>query len=378
LQTPPLLHHLIRPARGGAAGVVIVFAVLLTVAANAGLLGIPLALILLSWFFKYAYILFDHVVRGFDEPPTLDINMLNPIDEQRPLGQLVIVGILGAAVKLAAGTLPPAAAVLVAAAATLILPASIAVLGVEGNILKAVYPPALYRMIAGLGVSYAVVWGVIACYALGLGFLGRSGLWLPVQLGIGMFAVLSIFSGLAGALYERRDDLGLETWHSPERTAEREREMDSRQNDRVVTEAYGLVRVGAHAKAWEMLQGWLASRHHSSEDYRWLCERVTAWPDPRYAERLTEEFVDRLLAAKRNGEALDVVARRLRDDPTFRPKTPATTLHIARLAVRGGGAPGVARALLSDFGQRFAGHPLVESARALETSTKASARHLGE
>jgi hypothetical protein len=64
-----IIPHLLRPARGGAAGVVIVFAVLLSLVAKGGLMGIPATLILTSWFFKYAYILFDHTVRGFDEPP---------------------------------------------------------------------------------------------------------------------------------------------------------------------------------------------------------------------------------------------------------------------------------------------------------------------
>src|SRR5580700_5529583 len=89
-----ILRHLLRPARGGAAAVLIVFAILLTIAARARVMGIPLALILASWFFKYAYILFDHTVRGFDEPPTLDIQMLNPLDEQRPLAQVVILGLI--------------------------------------------------------------------------------------------------------------------------------------------------------------------------------------------------------------------------------------------------------------------------------------------
>jgi hypothetical protein len=61
-----------RP-HGGAARVLIVLAVLPSIAAKAGLVSIPMALILTSWLFKYAYILFDHTVRGFDEPPTLDI-----------------------------------------------------------------------------------------------------------------------------------------------------------------------------------------------------------------------------------------------------------------------------------------------------------------
>jgi hypothetical protein len=131
------------------------------------------------------------------------------------------------------------------------------------------------------------------------------------------------------------------------------------------------MRVGAHLKAWQALQSWLDSRDRSVEDYRWLCQRVASWPHARYANRLTEEYVDRLLALKRTGEALDVVAQRLRLDPAFRPASAAATLQIAQLAARGGGMPGLARTLLGDFGTRFAGDPLVASARDL-------ARHLGE
>ena len=69
-------------------------------------------------------------------------------------------------------------------------------------------------------------------------------------------------------------------------------------------------------------------------------------------------------------EALDVVARRLTDDPTFRPKTAAATLQIARIAAAGGGTPRVARTLLADFPTRFSGDPSVAAATAL-------ARHLG-
>ena len=206
-----LLHHLIRPIRGGAAGVLIVFSPLLAIAAHAGLLGIPLAFILTSWFFKYAYILFDHTVWGFDEPPALDIHMLNPVDEQRPLAQVVILGLIYAAVKLAETRLGSAVAVSLAAAAALLLPASVAVLGVERNILKALSPMALARIIPGLGIMYPAVLGLIACGLLGAVLLERLELWLPLQLGIAMFAILSMFSVLGGALYERRNELGLDS-----------------------------------------------------------------------------------------------------------------------------------------------------------------------
>jgi hypothetical protein len=351
--------------------VVVVFAFLLSVAANAGFMGIPLAFILASWFFKYAYILFDHVIWGFDEPPTLDIKMVNPIDEQRPLAQLVILVIIGVGINFLAVRVNSTVAVALAALAILVFPASIAILGLERNILKALYPVALARMIAGLGASYPAVLGVIACESLVIGLTAKLNLWLPLEFALGMFAVLSVFSVLAGALYDRRHELGLETWHSPERTAEKERLGELRQSENLVTEAYGQVRIGAHAKAWAMLQAWLTSRGHQVEDYVWLRDRVTAWPDPRYATRLTEEYVAALLQSKRSGEALDAVRERLRLDKDFRPGSAAATLAVAELAARGGGALSVARLLLSDFNERFAGDPLVAAANAL-------ARHLGE
>jgi hypothetical protein len=89
------------------------------------------------------------------------------------------------------------------------------------------------------------------------------------------------------------------------------------------------------------------------------------WDDPRYITRLTEEHIARLLVLKRTGEALDVVAQRLNLDPSFRPKSAADTLGLAQLACQGGGNPRVARALLADFGTRFAGDPRVPVAAAL-------------
>ncbi len=365
-----IIPHLLRPARGGAAGVVIVFALLLSIAAQAGLFGLPLTLILTSWFFKYAYILFDHTVRGFDEPPALDIQMLNPLDEQRPLAQVAILGLIYAAVYFAQAMMGPTPARVIAVAAALFLPASVAILGLERNIVKAAYPVAWVRMILGLGPMYALVLAIIGGYSLLIALLGRWELWLPVQIAIYMFCILSVFSVLGGALYERRHELGLETWASPERTEELQRKHDLRDSEKAVTDAYGQVRVGSHTQAWQQLQTWLASRGNAPDDYRWLCGRVAAWGDPRYITRLTEDYVDRLLALKRNGEALDVVARRLGQDPTFRPKSAAATLQIARMAAGGGGTPRVARTLLADFPTRFAGDPSVAAAEAL-------ARHLG-
>jgi len=361
-----LLHHLFRPARGGAAAVVVVFAFLLVMAAKARLVGIPLALLVTSWFFKYAYILFDHTVRGFDEPPTLDIQMMNPIDEQRPLGQVVILGLIAYAVYLTYDHFGTPAAVALAVVFLFFLPASVAILGLESNLLKAANPLYWFNLVRGLGILYGAVLLVILAYALALKLLWVFDLWLPVEVVIGMFAVLSVFSFLGGALYERRHELNLETWVSPERTAALEEKHTRRESDKQVHEAYGLMRAGSHIKCFQMLEDWLRSRGNAPEDYRWLCERTLSWDDPRYVTRLTEEHVARLLTLKRSGEALDVVAQRLNLDPKFRPKSAPDTLAIAQLAARGGGASRLARILLSDFADRFAGDPQLPAALELK------------
>jgi hypothetical protein len=63
-----------RPARDSSALLIIVFAAMLSVSLRAGpygLYGLPVTLLLVSWFFKYAFVLFDHVVPGFaDRLPT--------------------------------------------------------------------------------------------------------------------------------------------------------------------------------------------------------------------------------------------------------------------------------------------------------------------
>lgn len=334
------------------------------------LLGIPLALVLLSWFFKYAYVLFDHVVRGFDEPPALDLSMMNPVDEQRPLAQLVILVLVAAGVGGVMIVLPWAGWVL-AGLALLILPACVAILGLEGNPLQAVNPWALARMIHGMGFRYVQVLAFMALVAVALAVLVRLNLWGVLQFALGQFAVLSVFSALGGALYERRHELGLETWASPERTEEKLRQAELAANEAAVTAAYGLARAGEHVKAWGALETWLAGRGREPEDYRWLIDRVTVWPEARYGHRLNEQYVTRLLELNRSGAALDAVAARLSIDAAFRPATAAATLRIAELAARGGGAPGVARRLLSDFATRFPGDPAVERAATL-------ARHLGD
>ncbi len=70
--------------------------------------------------------------------------------------------------------------------------------------------------------------------------------FMPLELALAMFGILSLFSVLGGALYERRHELGLDTRKSPEQTEELARRDELRENHALVTEAYGQMRAGSN------------------------------------------------------------------------------------------------------------------------------------
>jgi hypothetical protein len=364
--------HLLRPARGGAAGVVLVFSIGLGLAVQAGLVGLPLGILLVSWYCKYIYFLFDSVVRGVDEPPVLDIQMLNPFGERRPLVLLVIVGMILGLIGLAFVYVGRPVAIMLAVLACMALPASIAVLGLEENILKAMSPVHLFRLMHGLGLWYLAVLGIIGVYA-GLTYLWWQWMpWLMLKLIGPLFAILSIVSALGGAVYIRRHELGIEVWHSPERREERQRHEEMKKNEQIIDAAYNQARLGAHANATKILVDWLKLRGNNPQDYHWLCLRMASWKHPRHLKRMTADYVDRQLQLGRNGEALDLVGQRLKTDPGFRPSNAAVTLTIAQLAARGG-SPAIARVLLADFAARYAGERGVATAATLARELEAGA-----
>jgi hypothetical protein len=174
----PLLYirYLGLPARPVPLLLIAVLAGGLALSSQAGLLGIPLALILLSWALKYAFVAFDTVARGFDELPVLSIEMVNPVDEQRPLGIILIVLVSHGITTALQPIIGEIATMTLRAAVFLSLPASIAVLGVTGRIIDAVNPKMLGGLMHRLGPDYFVLLVVIAGIVVLVGFLSSLGL----------------------------------------------------------------------------------------------------------------------------------------------------------------------------------------------------------
>ncbi len=287
------MRYLAVPARGVPLTLIVAFAILLTIAAKAGFMGIWLALVLVSWSFKYAFVTFDAVARGFDEPPVLSTDMVNPANEQRPLGMLLIVLVFLGATKALASVIGEGATTILRLAALTLLPASLLTLGITGRIVEAINPGLLAQLIRRLGFDYLLM----IALAVGLGFvvetLSSLTLWLTAQIAIVLYGVMALFCLMGGIVYQRRDALGLDAWRAPERTAAREAREAARAFDRDMDELYSHWRGGAHLEAWDALSAKLAASDHAFETYRRFHERLLRWPDQRLAERLAREFVER-------------------------------------------------------------------------------------
>jgi hypothetical protein len=285
------LRYLAVPARPVPLVLVVIFSFGLTFASFGGLFALPLLVILWSWTFKYGFVTFDAVSRGFSEPPVLSLEMVNPASEQRPLGMLAIVLVFfGATLWLQKGVGPTAVGVL-RAIALLLLPASIAALAVTGRVLDAVNPKLLFTFMLRLGRDYALLLLVIlAIGVLGI-YLSTLGLWGVVQQMFDVYALLALFSLMGGIVYERRDDLGVDAWEAPERTAARDERAEKRAFDRELDDLYSHCRAGAIDQAWADLDGRLAAQEYAFEAYRRYHERLAAWPDSRLADRLAKDWI---------------------------------------------------------------------------------------
>jgi hypothetical protein len=357
-----ILRYLAVPLRTAPLLLIGTFSVLLVLAINARFLGIPLGLILLSWFSKYSFVLMDHVAEGAAEPPVLSIEMVNPLTEQRPMILLLMAIGLFYATDAASYWVGHSGALVLMVAVGLILPAVVAVQGATGTVVQSLNPRRVLGLIVRLRGDYLLILGFIALVWLFSRFVVESsiGAALPLVLRIAllMYAWLATFALIGGVLFERRFDIGLDDVNTPESwdPGEGDDAPDERTRDRDIDRIYAQWRGGAHANAWNTVLGLVGKSSDPIAELRWLYQRAAQWPDGRLADRLARELLPRLLAQRSTGEALDLVRERLRKDPRFRPVGSAELLTLVHLA-RTAGDRATARLLLQDFSKLYPGDP---------------------
>jgi hypothetical protein len=357
------LHYLVLTARPTGLLFIAALSLGFALCLAAGWFGVPMLVILLSWLFKYAYVLLEHVAHGAREPPVLAVEMLNPATELRPWIQLAIVMLFYMALRAVSGSIGTAATLLIEGLALVALPASIAALAVGDAYWQAVNPLALWQIMRALGLSYVAIVAVVLLYGYGLVALANyalSPVWLLDALSI--FAWLSLFSLLGGGLFEERAALGHEAIHAPERAERRAQWHLERERAHFVDGVSAQVRNGNLAGAWQTTERELAALGHGFESYDWLLEHYSRLQDQRLAGRLAQDYITRALG-RDNGRVIAILRARLAIDDQFHPRTAAETLRVATLA-RLAGDRASALCLLRAFSRHFADAPAAVQATA--------------
>jgi hypothetical protein len=358
------LRYLLMPARPTVLVLIAALSLGFLVAPYGGLIGMVLALLLLLWLFNYAYVLLEQIANGASEPPVLAVEMLNPMNEQRPLLQLAIMLLVSGVLRLLAGYFSPMVAIALGVLAACVLPASIGALGAGNSILQAVNPLALWQIVRALGAAYVAILAVLLLLGLALWQLDAHSLlprWLLIP--AAQFACLSMYALIGGALYEQREALGHEPIDTPERRAARVRLELDQLRERFMDTIFAEARGGNQAAAWHSIERELARQQHAFEFYDWLLERLRGLDDSGLARRLAQQYVTRALA-RDNARVTRLVQRCLADDASFRPRSAAETLRAAELA-RLAGDRRTARTLLVDFPTHFPGDGAIAQAAAM-------------
>jgi hypothetical protein len=357
------LKYLLIPLRGASLVLIVLFSFLLLLAAQGGLMGLPLALIVLSWFFKYGFALLDRVADGVNEPPVLSYEMVNPANESRPLGLLAIVALF----YLLTGMLQPAlgAGVVTALRAIgLLLTPAIIMTQVMDGFFESLNPLKLLQTIARVPDSYVLILASLA----GAWWLATAlVIWLPaaelpffisipaphvLRIVIVMYAWLASFAMIGGVIFVRRAQLGFEPSHSPERAAAKAERERQREIDQLIDRIFAEWRGGAYGNAWRTIEKHLSSSPRPGEELQLLFQRASQWPDQRLAHRLAQELIPQLLAARRAGDALNVARTQLKADVRFKPLKAEDTIKLIELA-RDAGERRIARMLLGGFDERY-------------------------
>lgn len=362
MQVRDALRFLAVPLSTAPLLVIIVFGALLWLSAKASLLGIPLGLLLLTGLFNYTFALLDSVVDGA-EPPVLSIEMMNPVSGARSLVLLTFTILMFFVSQAGAYWFGPWLAALLSLGAAALLPAMLATQSITGSTLQAVNPRTALGLIARIGNDYLLL--VIAVVALALigAFIASTSLLLVLRIAACMYLWLAAFSLIGGLIREHAGDLGVEYAWEPETAETDDAAQQARERAQLVDRIYAEWRGGAHQNAWQTVLAQIA-QGDPLQQMEWLYEEIARWPDPRLANRLARELLPRLLAARRNGEALDLVRSRMKTDGDFRPLASADLLQLAGLARDAGDRP-TARALLRDFDRFYPLDPARPAAAAL-------------
>jgi len=297
------LRVLLVPFHASSLLLILIFTILLSLFAGAGLYGILVELFLSVWLFKYAFNVIEQLADGAAEPPVMSIDMLSPF-EIRPW---IMAALMSAGVWLCLWLGRPMGPVL-AVLLLLLLPASVAALGAGDSYLDAVNPYKLWLVVLGLGPFYALILAVIVAHLLVTYGLTHSSAPQFVSIAYAQFMVISVFGLIGASMFVRRRPLGLQPSRSPERLAARAEGDRLKLRAKMLDEVFQLARLGKHVDATAPLAAWLreADNDTAVRDGLFVAEQAARWDHTQSLNTIGSTLIRHLLRAGRADAALSV------------------------------------------------------------------------
>jgi len=334
-----MTRYLLMPFRAAPLILVAVFTVLWAFAIRGKIIGIFADVILLSWFFKYCYVLVDTVVAGQDEMPVLSVEMLNPVDEQRPLVQAIIASLGFIACWWVYHAIGPGAGLGLGALLLCALPATIGLLAISDSWLHALSPLTIGRLMKGMGFRYLVVLSITLGGGALIAWLALSLDSILMTLFLAQLVLMGVFCFIGGAIFESRIELDLNTRTWEERLSERDERHHAQARGAVLDRSYALLRLKRRGDAWANLEPWIREHcpdTHPFTEYHALLTATCAWEDPVIGDKVADGYLTKLLVNGETGLALDALQIRLASNPKFCPSAPLYAQRLTELAVAAG------------------------------------------
>jgi hypothetical protein len=346
-----MTRYLLMPFRAAPLILVLILTILWTLFIKLGrFIGIPADFILLSWFFKYCFALLDAVVAGHNDLPVMSVEMVNPVNEQRPLLQAIMVSLGFIASWWVYHSIAPLAGLGVGAVLLTALPATVALLAISDSWVHAVSPLAIGRVVKGLGWNYVGVLAITLGGALAILVLALNLDSLVLILALAQLLFIAMFCYIGGAIFESRVELQLDTRTHGERLAERDERHHADARGAVLDRTYALLRLKRRSEAWANLEAWIRKHcpdTHPFTEYHALQQATCAWDEPIIGDQVTNEYLGKLLANGETGMALEALQIRLSSNPGYYPQGQAYATRLTELVTLSG-RKGLRRQLLAN------------------------------
>ncbi len=320
--TPQLLRYwpyLLRyPLSGVAGGVVVFFSFLMFMGFAASLLGLMLLVMIIPIFIKYSSRVLQHTALGHAHPPPLTLTEI--LDGNAAAWKLLIIVAAFVTVAYHLWQLHDITGFIAIIVLCFLLPASTAILALEGSLFEALDPIRLVKIAAQLGVHYwvSVVFYTIACVSFVFA-LAQFPDFLSMFFGLMLTLYLVLLTShlLGFSIYHQHNEVGIVPFNSEEQRAEKELRATEAVLDTVLSEVYRLVMVDKTKAAMTCFRQHLAKLGNDLALHERLFERLKIWDKKELFFLEASIFLRNLIQADKLAKALLIYRETYQVNPEF-------------------------------------------------------------